>query len=328
MFRSAVAFFIAGLAGIGLAACDQLTAGVQAVSVLTQTPDVADSLPAELKQLTTFNQQDFEPVAGVVVGIGEVANVTEAATGNAEPQPITGAEAYVRWTAEGSEEVALCEAAAEGESQGIEGASEAQGLYLASSYAPETNDTTPCTATELAYASGTTYTTEVETATDVYTMEVEAPAPVAADKLTFAPELSGPESIGGVDLQTHTGGALTLDWSDDPEASKRNVFVTVLRAQFSGDPNTAGSALDDANWTVDEDNPVFDNTPREPQALVDLVLEQPETSVEIEASTFSEPGLYAVVLTPVELSTQTSTNLAIGSGALAGQGTVFTFFVK
>ena len=58
-----------------------------------------------------------------------------------------------------------------------------------------------------------------------------------------------------------------------------------------------------------------------------LVLGNAPTSADVPASVFDQTGVYFLVLTRAELSTDTD-GLAVGSGAMAGVGTVFAFWVE
>ena len=60
--------------------------------------------------------------------------------------------------------------------------------------------------------------------------------------------------------------------------------------------------------------------------MIDLILNEPDTSVTIEGSVFDTDGLYFLILTSTKLSTDTD-GLSLGSGALSGVGTAFVFWV-
>jgi hypothetical protein len=106
----------------------------------------------------------------------------------------------------------------------------------------------------------------------------------------------------------------------------------MMRLNFKGDtsdPITAAqAALEAENWEADTNNPIFDNFPHEAEEMISLVLDEPANTATIPGSTFNEQGMYLLVLTSTELSTDTSTNLSLGSGALAGSGTAWVFWVE
>lgn len=62
--------------------------------------------------------------------------------------------------------------------------------------------------------------------------------------------------------------------------------------------------------------------------MIRLVLNIPDTSVQIPASAFSSVGVYILVVTPTGRATDRSSNLEVGSAAFAGVGTTFVFWVE
>jgi len=305
---------------LGVAACDQLTATVQAVSALTRTPDLANSqgMDSQLTQILPLDQLETTKGVGVITALGQ----KESVTSTAPPAPITGALVRVEWTdTQSGHKVSLCESAEAG----------AEGTYHATNVPSDKK----CGDPLLDYVDNTKYTTTIETASDLYTLSVTAPPAIDAANVTFTPALSpaAPVSMGsdliGVSLPSHSkSSALTIDWSADAAASDRHAFLVVIRINFVGDATVAQSALQAANWQADPQNPVYDNAPRDPSGFIQLVTATPATSEEIPATTFDTTGLYIVLLTPVELSTEKSSNLALlGSAALAGVGTSFVMWV-
>ena len=129
-------------------------------------------------------------------------------------------------------------------------------------------------------------------------------------------------------LPRHTRSAdLKVDWSADPEASKRHAFAVVARINFVGNTADVSAALEAASWQADPANPVFNNTPTTPADMINLIIHDPVTNVTIPGSDLNVTGLYFLVLTTTEISQDVSSNMALGSGALAGAGVAFVFFV-
>jgi len=78
----------------------------------------------------------------------------------------------------------------------------------------------------------------------------------------------------------------------------------------------------------DQSQPAWDDVPRDAAGMLEVITGTPATTATIPASVFSESGAYAVMVTLTDISSNTSTNLSIGSSALAGEGTGFIFVVK
>lgn len=295
-----------------LAGCDQLQALVLATSVLTETADITQAKYFDPQLATTvaaFQDQAFQGLTGVLVAVAEKDNALSTTLA-----PLTGGQVHVSWP---GAQVALCAGAA----------SDRAGTYHAVSL---DSDQALCAQPNLRYEANSEYTTHIETATNVHSLSVIAPSPVHPDAVVFSTDFTASKrDIGGATLAIHPHTtALEADWSHDPAAGDRHAFVTVLRFNLVGDPATNPAAALDANaWQVDGDNPVFDTTPRAVGELMALVSEDPQTSIIIPSDVFDTVGLYLLLLTPVELSLDVSGNLALGSGALAGKGTGFVFFV-
>lgn len=292
--------FVASLAA--MAGCDQLTATVQGVSVLTQTPDLelADGANDTLLTVLPLDQLGEQQGVAVAAGLAE----KESATATVASTPVSGAIVRLEWS---NAAIDVCEIDPQ----------DSTGTYGASNIPTE-----DCGDDTLEYNDGVEYTTTFETGSDLYSITVTAPPEIDSANVAFSPATTTSERFGVAGLQVHGGGALTVDWSADPSANDRHAFVTLFRINFSGTDLTVGTA-----WTADANNPVYDNVPREPSAIVDLILKQPVTEVTIPADSFSQTGIYLLILTPVELSTNVSSNLALGSGGLAGAGTAWMFWV-
>lgn len=294
--KSIICLFSASVLWSG---CDQLTATVQAVSVVTSLPSLAEAHGMDPTLLAAMPASSMPPeFTTVLVGVGERASITSTEP----PQPVGEAQVSISF---GASPVNLC---------GVAGT---EGTFQASSIPSD-----ECGNPALVYAAGEEYKTSIETSTDTYELSVTAPTPVNPDSVEFTPalgSLEGPQAAL-FDLAHHPKNtALNVDWSGDTEASKRNTLVTVVRINYD---------TTDDSWELDPENPIFDNTPKEAAAMIDLITQTPPTSVSLQASLFGTEGLYMVVVTSTELSTSTSSNLSLGSGALAGRGTAFVFYVN
>ena len=282
---------------------DALTSNTQAVSVLTRTPDLANAEGLEQSEL-----RDALPLAqleadatGVVVAIAH----REDPLSLEAPQPIEDADVSVSWD---SNTVELC-------------AGPEAGTYLVSSLPGA-----PCSDDALTYAPGVTYTTVMVVDGEETATEIEAPTPLAAADVSFNPTLEDASDHFGAVLPAHgLDTALTVDWSTTPGAGSNPVFVTLFRMQYTGGAGAA-DALDSGNWSADP-RPVYDSMSRDPAELISLVLlNEAPTDAEIPASAFDTAGVYVLVVTSTALNTG-GDGLALGSGAMAGVGTAFMFWV-
>ncbi len=291
--------------------CDRLTATVVGVSVLTSSPDMAtaEGFPTSLASVFPTDPA-FSGATAVAVGLGE----RESATSTSAPQPMGGASVTISF---GGSTLEVCEADT--------------GSYLATSIPGD------CEQPSLDYLEDETYVTEIETSDDVHSVRITAPAAIPVSSISLSTDPCAvvnrydPDSSNSFTSDTfckHTRNqGMTVDWSSDSAASERNTFVTLLRFNFSGD-GSAASFVDDTKWLADPGNPVFDNAPRDPGGMTDLVLETPATSADIPGSVFDTTGMYLLVVTNTELSTDSSSSLVLGSGALAGKGTAFFIWVN
>lgn len=290
---------------VGAAGCDELTSTTFAVSIISETPNIQDASGWDAN-LDTVIDASYVPAATLaLVGVGE-----RDGTFSTNVTSIADAAVTVSWTADAqSYSVALCGTATDGS-------------YQASSVTGA-----DCADASLAYVPNAAYTTEIETATDVHTLEVTAPEAMDPTYVAFSPAFTD-AGLAPLTLDHHPlNTALTVDWSAAPNATEHDTFVTVVRVDFTEQTMTHATVLNSANWSVDSANPVFDNTPRDPAGMFDLLQSAPPTSAEIPATTFDRQGLYVVVVTPTELSDDTD-NLMLGSAALAGKGTAFVFLVN
>ncbi|MBI5508557.1 MAG: hypothetical protein HY903_07375 [Deltaproteobacteria bacterium] len=288
------------------AGCDQLSATMQGVSILTQTPNLANSQGLDGALVSVLPLGDVGMPEATLIGVGLAQK--ESATSTVAPTAVSGAVVTLAWDAL---EAKVCEK------------NDTAGAYAATSVPIDT-----CPSQNLAYVEGIKYLTRIETGSDVYTISVTPPPPIAATSVTFSPQLSTSSNVYGAMLPRHSKGVdLKVDWSADADAKKRHAFVTVARINFVGLTSDAGAALKQTSWQVDSNNPVFDNTPRQPQEMVELIINDPVPNETVPGTSLGAVGLYLLVLTTTELSTDVSTNLALGSGGLAGKGVAFAFWV-
>lgn len=278
--------------------CDVLTSDTTAITVFTRTPDVTAVLPVTLRSMAVFSGA-VEPQAAVVTAVLRRERVDSQ-----EFEPVVGASVSLGFS---TAEVALC-ASPE---------ADAAGSYRATSVGTDT-----CVDATLLYTAGQAYTSTISSGSDSFSIRFTPPPPIAVSNISLAPALLDNNVHVGIDLKAHPrGGSLTVDWSADPAAGERPVFVSVFRVRLINDPVTTP-----ANWQADSE-PVFDNAPRQPSELLDLLIGTPPSSLTVPGSNFGARGVYIVVVTGAELSTDT-TGLALGSGALAGVGTPLAFWVE
>lgn len=287
---------------LSILGCDQLTATVQGVSVLTQTPRLTEiqGLPISLTDAVANAAASAE--LGTVIALAAISE-RDSVTDTSAPEPLSGAQV----TLEGPNAiVGLCELTAT-----------APGTYQVT-----TQPSTGCDGTRLEYVVNAKYVTAIETSSERYTLSVEA-APEPVDQVTFSPAF-GAGGLGGV--PTHPSGApLSVDWSDN--ARELDGFVTVFRLEFVGDPNDPSDVVTASSWQPAASNPVFDNFPRTGGEALEFALGDPVSSTTIPGDVLSPRGLYLAVITAVELSDEVSSNLTLGSSALAGAGRAWAFWI-
>lgn len=304
--QSPTRFAVVALAlfALPLSACDQLTSDTQAVSFLTRTPDLAAAQGlGDSGLLSVLPLDDFDD-AGVFALTGAVRGDNLA---DSEKVPLVDAQVTLSF---GTTAVDLCETIGEDASDGTYAASNVENAH--------------CSNAALTYQAGATYRTELVTAEDTYAVEVVAPEALDPTEVTFNPAFQTPEDHFGASMQSHPRNTdLVADWSTSPQAGDRPFFTAVFRIKFEGSGPL--DALDGSKWQVEE-GPVFDDLPKKPADMINLILNQPPTSVTIPGNTFDTAGVYFIIITATELSTTTE-RLLLGSGALAGYGTAFAVWV-
>ncbi|MEO0811779.1 MAG: hypothetical protein AAFY60_02870 [Myxococcota bacterium] len=282
--------------------CDQLTATVQGVAILTQTPRLTEveGLPTSLT--TALGDAVSVAELGTVISLAAISE-RDSVTDTSAPEPLSGAQVTLEST---TAVVGLCELVGT-----------APGTYQVT-----TQPSTGCDGTGLEYVENSKYVTAIETNTERYTLTVEsAPGPV--ETVTFAPAF-GSGGLGGV--PTHPSGMpLSVDWSAN--GGELDGFVTVFRIDFAGDESMPQDVVTATNWQASANNPVFDNFPRTGGDALDFVLGDPVQSVTVPGAVLTTSGLYLVLVTAVDISTDVSSNLSLGSSALAGAGRAWAFWI-
>ncbi len=298
-----VAILTAALA-LTTAGCDKLTATTFAAAMITRTPDLATAQGMDSGLATALGTTTIPDVTVGLVGVGERDSITSTSA----PKPVTGATVTMTFDTP-AQTVSLCETGADG------------------SYQTTSETGAPCAST-ISYVVDSTYQTKIETSKDTYTLSVKAPDHLDASYVDFVPALAA-YNVGPLSLLEHQAtDTLAVSWPNAPGAAGKNVFVTVFRINFAGDFTQYSSVTTASNWTVDSGNPVYTNAPETATAMLDMLTGTPATSVTIPTSAFSAKGLYMVMVTLTELGTNTSDNLSIGSGSVAGWGTGFVFIVQ
>lgn len=280
---------------------DKFTSTGQAASILTRTPSLGNAQDLDPNLVAALPLDAMAAnVTGVLVALGE----RDDPLSTQAPTPITDAAVSIAFD---GTTVDLC--------TGPEA-----GTYVATN-----QNADPCGDTVLAYQAGTTYTTQIRIDDHTATLKVVAPSAIEPAKVSFSPTFGSAADYAGASMKSHPANTkLTVDWGGDPSAGKPT-FVALFRARYTG-PADGQGALNSANWQADT-QPIFDNRPTEPRDIIDLVLGNAPTSADVPASVFDQTGVYFLVLTRAELSTDTD-GLAVGSGAMAGVGTVFAFWVE
>jgi hypothetical protein len=277
--------------------CDELLSTTQAVSILTRTPDFASAEGMDPNLVTALPLSQLDQSATIAfTGIGQRPD----STSQEPPTPVSGAIVTLAW---GSSTITLCD----------QSANEAEGTYGATSIPTET-----CGDAALVYEDDAEYTTAISLGGDNFSITVVAPPAIDANNVAFTPDFQNASGAPpGFNLQEHSdpSAGLHVSWAADLVARDRPAFLTLLRVNYNN-----------GTWEADPNNPVFDNTPRQPAEMIDLVLGDPPDFADIPPTAFDATGMYFLVLTSTELSTATE-GLQLGSGALAGRGVAWAFWV-
>lgn len=288
---------------VAVLGCDQLSSKTQAVAVLTRTPSLAEAngMSAELAAALPLSALDQNGATGIAFALGERESLTSTTI-----TPIGNANITVSWS---GVTVGLCA------QRGV------LGTYTATSVSADN-----CGDARLAYEQNALYTFDVETSGNQYTVRVVAPPLLRASDVTFEPALSAITNVNGAQLRRHVRTTpLKIDWSN--ASVSEPAFITVFRIEYVG--SGGDDALEPSSWRLPaEPNPVFENGPRSIGEYVNLIFnDNPQTAFTIPREVFARPGLYLTVVSPVAVATDISNNLSLGSGAVAGAGTAFAFWV-
>ncbi len=145
-----------------------------------------------------------------------------------------------------------------------------------------------------------------------YTINSILAAPVISKaSLSVSPAL-GPADLPGFDGSLPSGTAFTVTFPPAPAGEQYRPILEVFGNKADG----SGPGL------------VYSSLPTSAQDLLSFLNSTPPTSLTIPADTLSATGAYVVAAASMRLSLQTSTNLFIGSGALAASANVFVVEVK
>jgi hypothetical protein len=310
--RSLVVVASVAWLSVGAGGCNQLTATTVAVSVLTSTPNLAqaENMDEGLANYLPLANLGLNQAVFDYVVVADKASATSTSL-----TPDTNAVVSISWD---NTSVPLCSQA------------NTPGAYAVSSMV--SGGSSSCDTASFVYQNGATYSTNIQKASSNYTLQVTAPAPVSATYVNFTPTSTGGPlgTTSTVTLQMYSRTALassglTVDWHLATSAAGKNTFVTLARVLCTNLSNPLASQ----SWTVESNPVVYNNSPTQPADLIQLVLgPTPPTQVTIPGSAFNTTGLYLLILTTADLSTNVSDNLAIGSAALAGAGTAWVFWVS
>ncbi len=292
--------FFACIATASLQGCSKLTATTTAVSIITSTPALAEAQNADLLLLETIGDELLPEATAALVGIADRDGVTSQ-----EVSPVTTATTKVSFIAS---TITLCPVAS---TPGIYQTSSAQGA--------------PCPS-ELFYQAGAEYRTVIYDHDEIFTLEVRAPEALAAEHVVFAPAFTN-AAIPTLSLVRHPlETALQVNWAEAPGAADKRMILTLFRVNYLGNDlgDDPQAMLEPNSWIADAHNPIYTNLPTAPGEIFSFITEKPTAAV-IPASSFERAGLYLLVATHANMDNDTSSNLSLGSNALAGKGTGFLF---
>lgn len=133
---------------------------------------------------------------------------------------------------------------------------------------------------------------------------------LSRDVLTLSPTL-GSSSFAGFDGAVAVGAALSIAFPPPPTDDQYRPFITVFGIKSDGTPGQ-----------------LYSSFPTNPNDILAFINSTPPTQVTIPAATFASAGPYIVLAVSARLSLDTTTNLFLGSGALAGAANAFVLEAK
>jgi len=150
-----------------------------------------------------------------------------------------------------------------------------------------------------------------------FTTAAEAPSP----NYQWTPDFQKETSLLASGLLHHPlNTALTLSWPAAETSAEHLPHLSISRLIYSGDTSNPSEFLDPQNWSTDPSNPIYEFPERTTQSLLYFLVSAEKTEKSIEASYFSKAGLYNLTVHDLNLSTNSSANLSLGSGSLSGPG--------
>src|SRR5262249_7867929 len=144
------------------------------------------------------------------------------------------------------------------------------------------------------------------------------PAPIA-DRGTVTP--LGPGSVSGIEGSVAANTDITVHFPPAQDGNHYRPIVALMSMAVDPtqgvDPqNLLGAALGKRSFE-------YSNMPTSGPELLKFITEDPSLDVTIPGKHFQAPGCYLVLVATARLNIDTSDNLFVGSGAIAGAANAF-----
>jgi len=292
-----------------LTGCDTWSRTLQATALLTITPSRTsaegfdatsnDQLPEDFyateSALVESGLVEFNAVSGNATQI-TLLEATLALVGTPQPQP-------------------LCESAA------------SPGYFTT---APIEAPLSTCWDNPLDLEQNAPYQVDINWKSSVYRLYFPSLPEEVDTTLSLTPEpITETTDSGSIRLGHPKGEDLTLHWTSQSTTPLPPPLIRVDRLI----PVTADSTEASTVWERDPQNPVFQNAPFPTSSfstsvLAHILAPQEDSTLLPGDEIFHISGIYMVSFTPLHLSTYTSDNLHLGSGALSGRTRLLLLHVK
>ncbi|MBN1960320.1 MAG: hypothetical protein JW841_05195 [Deltaproteobacteria bacterium] len=272
--------------------CEQLLSTTFAISMVTGTPDLAND---DDPLLAAIGADALPSATNVIVGVGERDSITSTNP----PSPIANAVVSINYN---NNRVPLA-------------ANNEKGSYEASSV----------NGANLTYELGVEYKTSINANDETYNLAVIAPQGIPKENVVFSPTMSQDPLL---QVNIHPNNTdLTIDWSSASGATKKQVLISLLKFTFLGDTENPFDYDEPSNWQANSSKPIFQNVPQSTSEMLDFFSKTPPTYIVIPGSKLTT-GTYILLVTMVDIDGNTSDNLSLGSCAIAGRATAFSFMVE
>jgi hypothetical protein len=305
--------------------CQKWTQNLQGVGLLTVTPS-REAATGWNPELDAALPNDFfaQEASSLFVGLFEIDGYTPT-----DPTvPATGAQIEL---SNPNQSIDLCETMPEISGEFVHPPSD-DAITLETANAESNNGSdlskAKCSRTPWNYRYQTDHTLWIDWNEKIYELFFTTAAQEPAPDYQWSPQFEEETSLLESGLLHHPlNGALTLSWAPAETAEDHLPYISISRILYSGDTSSPTEFLNTENWSTDPHNPIYQSPPQDTQSLLYFLVAPNETEKTIEKLHFGQVGLYMLTVQNLNLSTHSSDNLSLGSGALSGSGTNYLIWV-